>query len=198
MDACVETARAGEVCAKACTADAECRVDEGYVCDPVWHACLLPNMAAIVPKQCPAPAGLRDDEAFGASEALSTAAGAGRVSVRAERGRDRGRRRGRAVHHARWDDRRQRARRWRARQRARRSTCRSRSERASHFDPWLARDSQRHVIYAVWLGFDGRDQHQQIALCDVEGRRRDVDRGRWASMRPATATTARRTASTSR
>lgn len=32
--------------------DSECRVGEGYVCDPVWHACLVPNAAVIVPKQC--------------------------------------------------------------------------------------------------------------------------------------------------
>ena len=33
-------------------ADAQCRTREGYVCDPAWHACLIPNTAAIVPRTC--------------------------------------------------------------------------------------------------------------------------------------------------
>jgi hypothetical protein len=44
-----------------CTKDSECRADEGYVCDPVWHACLVPNAAVIVPKQC---AGVAHDTSF--------------------------------------------------------------------------------------------------------------------------------------
>jgi len=44
-----------------CTKDSECRADEGYVCDPVWHACLVPNAAVIVPKQC---AGVAHDASF--------------------------------------------------------------------------------------------------------------------------------------
>lgn len=50
---CVSTPRAGDVCARACTTDADCRADEGYTCDPVWHACAVPGFAAIVPKRCP-------------------------------------------------------------------------------------------------------------------------------------------------
>jgi hypothetical protein len=34
-------------------ADAQCRVAEGYTCDDDWHACLIPNTAAIVPRECP-------------------------------------------------------------------------------------------------------------------------------------------------
>lgn len=34
-------------------ADAQCRVAEGYTCDDDWHACLIPNTAAIVPRTCP-------------------------------------------------------------------------------------------------------------------------------------------------
>src|ERR1700733_15323441 len=39
---CVETGRAGEVCMKACSSDADCRTDEGYVCDLEWRACSVP------------------------------------------------------------------------------------------------------------------------------------------------------------
>jgi len=159
---CVETARGGEVCAKGCAADAECRVDEGYLCDPVWHACLLPNLAAIVPKQCPAPTGLAHDKAFRASEPLSSAAGpgvyqfepsavvtkdGGVVAMYITRG---------AITEP------------NVLGVARTGASKAidvpfSSERASHFDPWLARDA-RGAIYAVWLGFDGRDQHQQIGF----------------------------------
>jgi len=63
---CVETASGGELCLKRCTHDADCRADEGYVCDPEWHACALPNMAAIRPKPCPLVGPARDP-AFGTS-----------------------------------------------------------------------------------------------------------------------------------
>lgn len=58
------TSRAGALCLKGCTADADCRSDEGYVCDPQWHACFLPNAAVIVPRSCPAAAGVARDQAF--------------------------------------------------------------------------------------------------------------------------------------
>jgi hypothetical protein len=51
--ACVETPALGDVCMAACTTDRDCRTRDGYTCDPVWHACTLPNLAAIVPRQCP-------------------------------------------------------------------------------------------------------------------------------------------------
>jgi photosystem II stability/assembly factor-like uncharacterized protein len=56
---CVAT-RDGELCAKRCTADRECRTDEGYVCDPTWHACLVPNFAAIVARECMTATPARD------------------------------------------------------------------------------------------------------------------------------------------
>ncbi len=70
---CVATARSGEQCLKRCERDADCRTSEGYLCDPQWRSCLIPNVAVIVPKQCPAPRGLARDKAFGASLALSSA-----------------------------------------------------------------------------------------------------------------------------
>lgn len=57
---CVETSRLGTLCAKSCTADAECRTDLGYVCDREWAACLLPNTAVITPRQCPTKTPARD------------------------------------------------------------------------------------------------------------------------------------------
>lgn len=54
---CVETRAPAPVarrCLAACATDAECRVDEGYVCDPGFKACVLPNTTPIVPRSdCP-------------------------------------------------------------------------------------------------------------------------------------------------
>jgi hypothetical protein len=65
--ACVESARDGAWCLAPCTHDDDCRVEDGYTCDPSWHACTIPNWSALVPKACPAvvPA---HDPAFGDSE----------------------------------------------------------------------------------------------------------------------------------
>ncbi len=62
---------------KRCTRDADCRADEGYLCDPQWKACIVPNSATIVPRQCPAPSGPARDATFAASTQLSTAASPG-------------------------------------------------------------------------------------------------------------------------
>jgi len=53
-----------------CTSDADCRRDEGYVCDLDWHACSLPNLAAITPNHCPGPA--LHDTAFADPEPWAT------------------------------------------------------------------------------------------------------------------------------
>ena len=53
-----------------CTSDVDCRRDEGYVCDREWHACSLPNLAAIVAKHCPGPT--LHDPAFGDAEPWAT------------------------------------------------------------------------------------------------------------------------------
>jgi hypothetical protein len=63
---CVETGRLGPVCLASCTTDQECRSDEGYVCDPQWHACSIPNLAAIVANHC--PGAVTHDPAFSAAE----------------------------------------------------------------------------------------------------------------------------------
>ncbi len=69
---CVATARSGEQCLKGCTRDADCRAAEGYLCDRQWSACLIPNSAVIVPRQCPAAVGLAHDKAFAPATALSS------------------------------------------------------------------------------------------------------------------------------
>lgn len=55
-----------------CTRDADCRADEGYLCDPQWKACLVPNSATLVPRRCPAPSGPTRDAAFAPSTQLSS------------------------------------------------------------------------------------------------------------------------------
>jgi hypothetical protein len=162
--ACVETGRAGELCMKSCTRDADCRTDEAYTCDPVWHACALPNFAAIVPKQCPA-SGPPRDTAFGASEQLSDATTPGiyQLEPSAVLGDDgnpiamfisRGSMFEGNVLGV-------------ARPGGARATVKSAKQ--SEFDPWLARDA-KGTVYAVWYGFDGRDQHGEIALATSRDR----------------------------
>jgi len=67
--ACVGTPR-GELCMAPCARDADCRASEGYVCDPTWKACVMPNAAAIVPRTCPAARGIGRDPQFAPSAAL--------------------------------------------------------------------------------------------------------------------------------
>ncbi len=69
---CLPTGRAGELCARACAGDADCRGGEGYVCDPARHACTLPFFAAPALATCDAPA--PPDGRFTPPVALSTRA----------------------------------------------------------------------------------------------------------------------------
>jgi hypothetical protein len=55
---------------QSCTHDEQCRTSEGYVCDRQWHACVMPNAAAIVPHACPAPRGIGRDPQFAPTEIL--------------------------------------------------------------------------------------------------------------------------------
>jgi hypothetical protein len=151
--ACIETGRAGELCMKPCARDADCRADEGYVCDPVWHACALPNMAAIVPKQCPGDgkrdAAFGDQQALGALHAFDfepTSALADDGSLVtffiARDGIFAGNPLGVATAAG-----------------AKEFTA----PKTTHFDPWLARDA-KGTLYAIWYGFNGRDQDGEIAM----------------------------------
>jgi hypothetical protein len=168
---CVETGRMGELCLKSCTRDDDCRSTEGYLCDPEWHACVLPNLAAIRPKQCPL-VGPERDLGVGASQPMSDAttpgvyqfepsaaiAGDGSaVALYITRG---GIFEGNVL----------------AVSRAGGPTDEPllgaplHGAKAAHFDPWLARD-RAGTLYAVWYSFDGRDQHGAIELV------RSKDRG---------------------
>jgi hypothetical protein len=168
--ACVETGRMGELCLKSCSGDSDCRTDEGYLCDPEWHACFLPNVAAIRPKQCPL-VGPERDTAFGPSLAMSNSATPGvyqfepAAAIAAD---------GSAVavyitRSAIFDGN------VLAVSRAGGPTdepllgAALHGAKASHFDPWLARD-RAGTLYAVWYAFDGRDQHGAIELATSKDR----------------------------
>ncbi len=150
---------------KRCESDRDCRADEGYVCDPLWRACLLPNFAAIVPSVCPAVAGEpAQDSAFAASTQWSTAKlpGAYQFEPSAVVTDDGGVTalyisrttmfEGNILGVSRVDGQRQET-----------LDVPFKSERANHFDPWLARD-RSGTLYAVWLGFDSQAGRQEIAL----------------------------------
>jgi len=72
---CVPSVRGGELCERGCASDGDCRVDQGYVCDPGRKACSLPFMASPVLARCPAAA--PPDGDFTAPVALSTQASSG-------------------------------------------------------------------------------------------------------------------------
>lgn len=168
-ETCVATARAGEVCAARCRNDADCRTGEGYLCDPQWHACLVPNFAVIVPSSsCPSTTGR--DLAFGPAEPWSTANSPGLYQVEPSAVLDedggvtamfmaRGGNRGAgaieqtsALGVARVDG-----------KGASTIDAPFVSGRAHHEDPWLARDREG-TLYAVWLGYDSHDRGQEIGL----------------------------------
>src|SRR5213075_3536454 len=65
---CVEL-REQRICAASCRSNDDCR--DGYACDPQWHACTVPNAAAIRPKECAAPVGFGRDPTFGPATAVS-------------------------------------------------------------------------------------------------------------------------------
>jgi len=162
--ACVETARGGEVCAAACKTDDDCRKAEGYVCDAQWHACLIPNTAAIIPAQCPAaPKVPAQDTSFSASEAWSSdktpgiyqlepsavvTADGGLTALYMTRG---SMMEGNVLAISRVDG------------KGVRSDSTLDTGRANAFDPWLARD-RKGTLYAVWLGFDTQESAQQIGF----------------------------------
>ncbi len=171
---CVETAHAGELCMKTCASDRDCRTEEGYLCDATWHACLLPNVAAIEPHRCPTLNPARDTS-FGDSEPWSTGAApgvyqfepatvltddGGLVALYATRDRPAN---GNVLGVARVDG-----------KGARTIDVPFTTDRTNHFDPWLAR-GRTGTLYAVWLGYDVGGQ-REIGLAT------STDRGaRWST-----------------
>lgn len=94
----------------ACTRDADCRANEGYVCDAAWKACVMPNATAIVPRVCPAPRGIGRDPQFAptekivdANQSASAIASDGRI-VTFTRGRDPSLAQSAGVFYATWRD----------------------------------------------------------------------------------------------
>lgn len=63
------------MCARSCASDADCRAEQGYLCDPARKACTLPFLASLTLPACPAAA--PPDGDFSAPVALSTAASPG-------------------------------------------------------------------------------------------------------------------------
>lgn len=163
---CAPTVKAGDLCLARCSSDADCRTREHYACDPQIHACVLPGMIAMQPRHCPAPSDR--DPAWTASAQLTSTSSPGIyqfepatalasdgsvVALYIGRGRlvD-----GNTLGIA----------------RALGTTATDApfgSDRHSHFDPWLVSD-RRGELHAVWLGFDGRSKHQQIAYASSKDR----------------------------
>jgi hypothetical protein len=75
---CIPTLRSGEMCSKACDSNADCRVDEGYLCHADYKGCVQWLVSPLLPS-CSAPALSRNS--FGAVTQLSTAAGPGRYHM---------------------------------------------------------------------------------------------------------------------
>lgn len=68
--ACVSSGRGGEMCAARCTRDADCRVAEGYVCDPGHKVCSPPFASTPVIAACKEP--VADASGFSTMAALTT------------------------------------------------------------------------------------------------------------------------------
>jgi hypothetical protein len=160
---CTPTLRAGELCLAGCSRDADCRADEGYVCDPRWKACTPPGFTALVPRACPGRGGR--DPSFGPAAALSTPAGPGRYDLEPAAallpaggvvalyiagaplgagnvlGLARSGPGGQVVGQV--------------------LDRPFTSTKTNHFDPWLARD-RAGALHAVWLGVVGRGAGPEI------------------------------------
>lgn len=166
---CIDSHRGGEGCAAQCTSDADCRVDEGYACDPVWSACLLPGIMPVAPKApvC-APEERLARRRFGEPVQVSTGVGGGSadLEVSAALDADGGLT---AAYIA-------RTRLWApnpmglATIRADGTIERDRSlpdDQGMHFDPWMASD-RKGRLYLTWLGFNGQERDMRIGLATSE------------------------------
>ena len=72
---CAPTGRMGDLCVAACTSDADCRADQGYVCDPARQGCVLPFSTSPAIAHCHGAVPL--DAGFSAMTALTSAASPG-------------------------------------------------------------------------------------------------------------------------
>jgi hypothetical protein len=78
---CVETAKMGEFCAKACVKDSDCRGKEGYVCDQQWSTCVAPGFLAPRAPTCEKPAAEPPRKTFGKVEQLSSSSSPGKLQT---------------------------------------------------------------------------------------------------------------------
>ncbi len=159
---CTSTVRAGRLCMARCQTDADCRVEQGYVCDPGWRTCFLPGFHVPRLPACDGELPARDD-AWSAPAIVSTGEASGRYSIEpsAALAADGSLviaymamgtifepsriatvvvdREGRAS-----------------------DPVAIETGRVQHFDPWIAAGPDG-TLHLVWLGHDGRgDQNAQI------------------------------------
>jgi hypothetical protein len=179
--AVVPTMRIGEVCAKPCTSNADCRVSEGYVCDAQYSGCIFPRLAPS-PKlaACTAPAPPR--RVFGPVTQLSTSAAPGTYQFEPSAALDAhgnlvvlytagspiGTVHPLATSVVHSDGRVERDRPFL-------------TNRRTHFDPWLTSGKDGNLV-AVWLGFDSPMAPEQRAIIGLS---RSTDGSTWSS--PVTA-----------
>jgi hypothetical protein len=160
---CVPTMRMGEICAKPCTSNADCRAAEGYVCDPHYSGCIFPRVSP-APRLAACTAPDLPRRSFGPVTQLSTSAtpgtyqyepsaalnARGDLVVLYTAGSPLGTVHPLATSVVLRDGRIERDRVFT-------------SNRRNHFDPWLtgARDG---TVYAAWLGFDNASWPEQHAI----------------------------------
>jgi hypothetical protein len=151
---CSESPRAGNLCLAGCSSDADCRADQGYVCDPVWRACSLPGLLAPKAPTCPELA-VPSRGSFARPERLSSSSGPGiyhyepAVALLADGGVVTMFATGGRI-----GDPNQLAVSRIAADGTRTLDVPFGTDRENHFDPWLATD-RSGTVHAVWMGFDG-------------------------------------------
>jgi hypothetical protein len=169
---CIDSHRGGQGCAAACESDADCRVAEGFACDLVWRACVLPGVMPVAARapECAAEERLAKQR-FGQAVQITTSAGGSSADLEV---------------HAALDARGDLTAAYIARTRTRApnplglATIRTdgtieRDQRLpddqdGHFDPWMARD-RKGRLYLAWLGFNGDEQDMRIGLSTSEDAR---------------------------
>lgn len=163
---CLDSHRGGQGCAAGCASDADCRVAEGYACDPVWKACVLPGVmpvAARAPECAPEQQRLAKQR-FGQAVQITTSAGGSTADLEVHAALGAGgdltaayiaRTRTRAPNPL-----------GLATIRADGSIERDQrlpDDQEFHFDPWMARD-RKGRLYVAWLGFNGDERDMRIGL----------------------------------
>lgn len=165
---CVDAVRTGDLCLQPCASDEGCRVDEGYTCDPQWHACVHTDSMGPSPKPPVCGRARPEKKTFGKAEQISSGRAGGSSHFEPSAGlagdgtlrvvfitrtspmepNDLG------YTEVRPDG-------------TPDADCPLQTERNSHFDPWVATDKSG-AVHAVWLGHSGFDFNMQIGYAQVE------------------------------